>query len=87
MLKLLKVSLTQSTQMWVRCSSGHKVTLPQPLAQPPVHTGLVRVPLAPWTSRVVTVAPVRDSLPASSDRARLHRECPAARPVLSEWNP
>lgn len=48
---------------------------------------LIRVPLAPWTSGIVTAAPVRGSLPDLSDRARLHRECPTAQLVLSEWNP
>lgn len=59
----------------------------QRVAQPHIHTGLIRVPLAPWTSRILTAAPVRGSLPALSDRTRLHRVCPADGLVLSEWNP
>lgn len=48
------------------------------------NTGLIRVPLAPWAHRIVTDVAVRGSLPALSDRARLHRERPTTRVVLSE---
>jgi hypothetical protein len=45
--------------------------------------GLIRIPPVPQTPMTVTETPVRGSLPALSDRARLFRDCPAAQLVLS----